>query len=202
MNEEFCDALNEDLGRTPFASFLTEVTMVKATATHDLQNLKEWMKPKQIPSELIFAPCSQAIKYEPLGVVAVYGAWNAPLVTGLRPVIQAITAGNCVLVKLNEMCPNTSRVMKKFCDNYLDKEAVIALEGGIDLAQAVNKLKSDLICFTGSTAVGKIIAKTAAENLTPCILELGGKCPCVVDYNANIDFSALKIAYSKTANSG
>ena len=103
---------------------------------------------------------------------------------------------------MNEMGPNCSRVMKKFCDNYLDNEAVVAVEGGIDVAVAVNKLNLDLICFTGSTTVGRIIAKTAAENLTPCILELGGKCPCVVDHNADMRYSSMKIAYSATANSG
>ena len=90
----------------------------------------------------------------------------------------------------------------KFCDTYLDNDAIAAFVGGVDVAVALNKLKVDLFCFTGSTTVGRIIAKTAAENLVPCILELGGKCPCVVDHNADIKYSSMKIAYSATANSG
>ena len=92
--------------------------------------------------------------------------------------------------------------MKKFTEKYLDPESVITIEGGVEVAVAVNKLPLDLICFTGSTQVGKIIAQTAAKNLTPCILELGGKCPLVVDYNAQIDFTSSKVAFGKTINSG
>ena len=100
------------------------------------------------------------------------------------------------------MAPNTSMVIKKLCDKYLDSNALQVIEGGIEVAVPINKLKLDLICFTGSTTVGKIIAKTAAENLTPCILELGGKCPTIVDFNADVAYASKKIAYTATTNSG
>ena len=92
--------------------------------------------------------------------------------------------------------------MKKFTDTYLDKECIITIEGGVDVAVAVNNLPLDLICFTGSTQVGKIVAQTAAKNLTPCILELGGKCPLVVDHDSAIEFASIKAAFGKTVNSG
>jgi len=103
-------------------------------------------------------PGAAYTKYEPLGVVAVFGSWNAPFVTTLKPVIQAITAGNCVLVKPSEHSPASSAAIKKFCDTYLDQEYVVTIEGGVDVAVAVNQLPLDLICFTGSTQVGKLIA--------------------------------------------
>ena len=147
-------------------------------------------------------PGAAYTKYEPLGVVGVFGSWNAPFVTTLKPVIQAITAGNCVIIKPSEHSSESSKVIKKFTDTYLDPEHVVTIEGGVDVAVAVNQLPLDLICFTGSTQVGKIIAQTAAKNLTPCILELGGKCPMIVDHNAQIDFTSAKAAFGKTFNSG
>ena len=119
--------------------------------------------------------------------------------------LNAIIAGNCVLVKPSEISPSTSAVIKKFCDKYMTEEgeeAVICIEGAIDVGIAVNSLNLDLICFTGSTTVGKIIAQTAAKNLTPCILELGGKCPVVVDTSADLDFTVKKLAENKATGSG
>ena len=152
--------------------------------------------------ELLLAPGRAMTRYEPLGVVGVFGSWNAPFITTLKPMIQAITAGNCCIVKPSEASPASSAVMKKFVDTYLDQDFCVVIEGGVDVAVAVNSLPLDLICFTGSTQVGKIVAQTAAKNLVPCILELGGKCPLVVDHDAEMDFSSGKIAFGKTLNSG
>ena len=179
-----------------------ELAILKIAAEHDLSMLKTWMTPENLPVELLQGPAAAGHSYEPLGVVAIYGAWNAPLYTTLKPLINAITAGNCCLVKPSEMAPKSSNVLKKFCDKYMDTDAIITIEGGIEVAVPINKLPLDLICFTGSTTVGKIIAKTAAENLTPCLLELGGKCPAIVAEDASIQFTATKIAQAKTLNSG
>lgn len=160
------------------------------------------MKDIKEEMELILAPGQCWTRYEPLGVVAVFGSWNAPIVTTLKPLVQAITAGNCCLVKPSEISAHSSAAIKKLCDTYLDPEAVICIEGGVDVAVAVNSLPVDLFCFTGSTQVGKLIAKKAAENLTPCILELGGKCPAVIDHDAQMDFTASKISFGKFFNSG
>ena len=179
-----------------------ELGILKIAAEHDLSMLQTWMTPTDVPCELLQGPGAAGHSFEPLGVVAIYGAWNAPLYTTLKPMINAITAGNCCLIKPSEMAAESSKVIKKFCDKYMDNDAIITIEGGIEVAVPVNKLPLDLICFTGSTTVGKIIAKTAAENLTPCLLELGGKCPVIVAEDAKIEFTATKIAQAKTLNSG
>ena len=202
METEICEAMHADLGRDMFWNYLAEVSFLETSAKHDARHLKEWMAQTKEEIELALCPGAAYTKYEPLGVVAVFGSWNAPFVTTLKPVIQAITAGNCCIVKPSEHSAKSSAAIKKFCDTYLDPEFVITIEGGVDVAVAVNQLPLDLICFTGSTQVGKLIAQTAAKNLTPCILELGGKCPMIVDYNAQIEFTSSKAAFGKCFNSG
>ena len=184
MEKEICEAMRVDLGRDMFVNWIGEVSMLEAGLQHELKHVKDWMKDHPEEVELLHAPGSAYTRYEPLGVVAVIGSWNAPFVTTLKPLMQAITAGNCVIVKPSEISAQSSACIKKFCDTYLDKNFVVCIEGAVDVAVAVNELPLDLICFTGSTQVGKIIAQKAAANLTPCILELGGKCPLIVDYNA------------------
>ena len=205
MKAEFGVSLKEDLGRDPFMTEVAENTLLREGAKHELLHLEEWMADEPIPTEMLMMPAESVIRYEPLGVVGVFGAWNFPYATTLRPMLNAIIAGNCVLVKPSEISPSSSRVMKKFCDTYMTEEgeeAVICIEGAIDVGIAVNNLKLDLICFTGSTSVGKIIAQTAAKNLTPVILELGGKCPVVVDASADLEFTVKKLAYAKATGSG
>jgi aldehyde dehydrogenase (NAD+) len=150
----------------------------------------------------MLAPCKTAIKYEPLGVALIYGSWNYPFVVTLKPLSQAITCGNCAVIKPSEMAPNASRVIKELVDKYLDNEAFAVIEGGPEVAAKIGDYPWDLICFTGSTQKGKLVAEVAAKNLIPCILELGGKCPAVVDSSADLDFAANKIAFARFNNSG
>jgi aldehyde dehydrogenase (NAD+) len=159
---------------------------VQAGAEHDLKHLKEYMKDIHEETELLFAPASTMIRYEPYGICAIYSAWNYPILTAFKPLVQAITSGNCVIMKPSEIAAATSAVIKKFIERYLDQDYIRCIEGGIDVAVTLNKLPLDMICFTGSTFVGKIIAETAAKNLTYCVLELGGKCPCVVSETADL----------------
>lgn len=135
-------------------------------------------------------------------MVAIYGTWNVPLVVTLKPMVSAIAAGNCVFLKPSEMTPATSAMMKKLVDKYMDTEAIVVVNGGPNLAMKMNCQKFDLICFTGSTFVGKIVATEAAKNLVPCILELGGKCPFIVDSDADINTAVTKCLWAKTINSG
>ena len=202
MEKELSEAMSKDLGRDMFMNYLMEITLIEGSLKHELDNVKKWMQDHPEESEVFHGPCIMMSRYEPLGVVAVIGSWNAPVVTCLKPLMQAITAGNCVIVKPSEMAPHSSAAIKKFCDTYLDQDYIVAIEGGVDIAVAVNNLPLDLICFTGSTIVGRIIAQTAAKNLTPCILELGGKCPLIVDHSAKVDFASTKVAFGKTLNSG
>ena len=202
MKTEICEAVEKDLGRNEFQTWLMEVGLNIATAKHTIKNLKSWMKDEKLNSELLFAPCSTVVRYEPLGVAAIFGSWNFPISTTLKPLIDAIAAGNCCLLKPSEISEHTMVATKKLVDAYMDNDAIKCCIGPIDVAIAVNKLPLDLICFTGSTRVGKIIAATAAQNLTPCILELGGKCPMVVDVSADMGHAVAKATVGKFTNSG
>jgi aldehyde dehydrogenase (NAD+) len=122
-----------------------------------------------------------SIEYEPLGVALVIGAWNYPVYTSIPQAATAIAAGNCVMLKPSELAPHSSGVIKKLFDNYLNPDFYQCIEGKVEVAKAVSKLTVDVICFTGSTATGRLVAMEAAKNLVPCILELGGKCPVIID---------------------
>ena len=135
-------------------------------------------------------------------MVAIYGTWNVPLCVTLKPMISAIAAGNCVFVKPSEFTPEVSIMIQKLVEKYMDKEAIAVVNGNYELAKKMNSQEFDLICFTGSTFVGKIVATEAARNLVPCILELGGKCPFIVDVDADINTAATKCMWAKTINSG
>ena len=158
MENELNEATLKDHGRGLFMNYLIEIGGLVAAINYDAQNLKTWMKDNPAEVSLTLAPGRAFTRYEPLGVVAVIGAWNAPYSTTLKPLSAAIAAGNCVIVKPSEMSPNTSAVMKKLCDKYLDKDFIATFEGGPDVAIAVNNLPLDYLCFTGSTRVGKIVA--------------------------------------------
>jgi len=151
---------------------------------------------------LPLAPAKTMIRYEPLGVALIFGSWNYPYVVGLKPLCQAITSGNCAVLKPSEMSPTSSAAIKKLVDKYLDKDCYAVIEGGVEIASKICNYPWDLICFTGSTQKGKLVAEAAAKNLIPCILELGGKCPAVVDLSADIDFAASKVAFGRLNNSG
>lgn len=150
----------------------------------------------------MLAPAKTRIKYEPLGVVLIFGSWNYPYVVNIKPLCAAITSGNCAVVKPSEMAPFSSKVIKDLVEKYLDKDCYAVIEGGMEVAIKISQYPWDLICFTGSTQKGKLVAESAAKNLIPCIMELGGKCPAVIDTTANIDFAAQKIAFARFNNSG
>jgi aldehyde dehydrogenase (NAD+) len=160
------------------------------------------MKDVELDTPLMLAPSKTKIRYEPLGVVLIYGSWNYPYVVTLKPLCQAITSGNCAIIKPSEMAPHASAVMKTLVETYLDKDCFAVIEGGPEVAMEIQKHPFDLICFTGSTQKGRLVAEAAAKNLIPCILELGGKCPAVVDVTADLDFAADKIALGRFTNSG
>jgi aldehyde dehydrogenase (NAD+) len=153
-------------------------------------------------TELMLAPCKTMVKYEPLGVALIYGSWNYPFVVTLKPLCQAITSGNCAVIKPSEMAPACSTVVREIVEKYLDTSCYAVIEGGPEVAAKIGNYKWDLICFTGSTMKGKLVAEVAAKNLIPCILELGGKCPAIVDTTADLDWAASKVAFARFSNSG
>jgi len=146
---------------------------------------------------LIFFPNSTKIRYEPLGVALIYGSWNFPYFVTLKPLANAIAAGNCAIIKPSEMSPKSSNIIQKIVQKYLDNDCYRVILGDVNVSIQIGKYPFDLICFTGSTEKGKLVAKVAAENLIPCILELGGKCPMIIDESADIDFAAMKVVAAK-----
>jgi acyl-CoA reductase-like NAD-dependent aldehyde dehydrogenase len=131
---------------------------IQLAAKHDLLHIKEYIVDKLDETELLLAPAKTYIRYEPLGVTGIFGAWNYPLLTVFKPLVTCITAGNPAIMKPSEMSPASSAIIKKFVERYMDTDFFVVVEGGIDVAVELNKLPLDLICFTGSTMVGKIIA--------------------------------------------
>lgn len=139
---------------------------------------------------------------EPYGVCLVIGSWNYPLTTAVSPAAEAIAAGNCIVLKPSEVSPKCSNLIKELFEKYLDKSCYRVIEGQINVAKNISYHPWDLIIFTGSPEKGKLVSKAASENLVPCILELGGKSPTIVDSDANIESAALRISASKFSNCG
>jgi len=196
------EAVFKDFGRAKELTYLYELDPIKAECQWDIDHLNELCGDKIVETELMLGPGTTLIRYEPFGVVGIFGAWNYPYQLTLKPMVQAITCGNAVLMKPSEISPCSSAVMKKFVDKYLDTSTIQVCEGGIDVAVAFNNLKLDYICFTGSTFVGKIVAETAAKNMIPCIMELGGKCPAIIDTGVDMETALVKVTTGKFSNSG
>lgn len=181
---------------------MLEVSGVIEHCKHYKSNLRNFMRDVYFDPPVLFAPNTNKIRYEPLGVALIFGSWNFPYYVNLKPLAQAIATGNCAIIKPSEMSPNSSNAIKKLVEKYLDANCYRVLLGGVDLSIQITKYPFDLICFTGSTEKGKLVAEAAAKNLVPCILELGGKCPTIVDESGDPDFAAYKIVSSKFQNAG
>ena len=175
---------------------------MKDDINHALANIDAWAKPTVVDTPLLLGPARSYVVNEPFGVTLVIGPWNYPITTTLGPLVGAIAAGNCVLVKPSELSSNTSRAIKSLMDKYLDPDCYHCVEGGIEVAKALLLERYDLIIFTGSTDKGKLIAKAAAEYMTPTILELGGKSPTIIDAGANLNNAALRICQGRFSNAG
>ncbi|CAN8229155.1 unnamed protein product [Cochlearia groenlandica] len=185
VNEEkLCDALFQDLGKHSTESFRDELGVVLRSATTALSCLDKWVIPKKSNLPLLFFPATGKVISEPYGTVLVMSSWNFPISLSLDPLIGAIAAGNTVLLKSSELSPNASAFLAKTIPSYLDNKAVKVIEGGPDVATILLKYQWDKIFFTGSPRIGKIIMAAAAEHLTPVTLELGGKCPTIVDHHS------------------
>lgn len=167
-----------------------------------MDNLKKWANDESVDTPMLIGPGKSKIVYEPLGVVLIMGSWNFPLYTTLGPLIHTIAAGNCALIKPSEMSPFVSNTLKKVINRSLDMNAYVCIEGQVEVAKALTTKKFDCICFTGSSEKGKLVAAAAGKNLIPCILELGGKSPVVIDESADVDFAAKKICLGRFINSG
>lgn len=202
--KEFHDALYADLKKNPEESWVTETGFLISELSYALKNLKEWMEPERKGTNLVNLPSSSYVMREPLGVVLIIAPWNYPLQLLFDPLIGAIAAGNCVMLKGSEFAPATAKVMAKLIsENFAPEYISFSDEDGSKLIPAMmNSFRFDHVFYTGSTAVGRIIYKMAAEKLTPVTLELGGKSPAVIEEDANIKVSARRIALTKFSNAG
>lgn len=199
---EIVAALEADLRRPGFETWLSEIAGVVAEAGHARRHLRRWMRasPRRVP--LTQLPGWAMSRPEPKGTVLVIGAWNYPVLLTLGPVVSALAAGNSVVLKPSELAPATSRLLATWIPHYLDPEAVAVVEGDGDLTQALLAQGVDHVVFTGGGAVGRHVLTGAAQHLTPATLELGGKCPAIVDESADLEITARRLAWVKLLNSG
>ena len=200
--ESLFEALYQDLKKPVFESFTSELLMVQKELDLHIKNIKEWAAPKRVSGSLINFPSQDYILSEPYGTVLLISPWNYPFQLAMIPLIGAIAAGNTAVIKPSESAPHTAQIIEEIISEVFPPEWVIVIQGGVKVGTALLKTQWDYIFYTGSTAVGKIIAKAAAEFLTPTTLELGGKSPCIVDGTAPIQKTARRIVWGKFLNCG
>ncbi|EPS67420.1 aldehyde dehydrogenase, partial [Genlisea aurea] len=184
--EEIVEALRSDLNKPQLEAVVHEIAPLLSACTRSLKKLKQWMKPQKVNTSLLTFPSSAKLMMEPLGVVLVISTWNYPVLLSLEPVVGAIAAGNAVVLKPSEVAPATSSLLAKVVGQYVDNSAIKVIEGGATETTALLEQKWDKIFYTGSSRIGRIVSTAAAKHLTPVLLELGGKCPAVVDEDINL----------------
>jgi aldehyde dehydrogenase (NAD+) len=202
--QDLYDALYADLKKSPEETWVTETGFVISELNATLKNLHLWMQPENVETNLLNLPSSSKVLKEPLGVVLIIGPWNYPFQLLINPLVGAIAAGNCIVLKPSEFASATEAVMKKIIEDVFPPEYVLYVQGdgAAVVPEMMNNFSFDHVFYTGSTVVGKMIYKMAAEKLVPVTLELGGKSPCVVESDANIKVAARRIAMTKFSNAG
>ena len=201
-DQDIEDALRADLRKPPTEAFTSEAGIALSELRLTRKKLASWMKPERVRTSKIAMPGRSYIYREPLGVTLIIGAWNYPLHLVLVPLIGAIAAGNCAVLKPSEVAPNVSALIAKWIPKYLDRKAVQVVEGSVPETTELLQEKWDHIFYTGNGTVGRIVMAAAARHLTPVTLELGGKSPCIVDESADLNMAAQRIVYGKFFNAG
>ncbi|MBF2090392.1 MAG: aldehyde dehydrogenase [Synechococcales cyanobacterium K44_A2020_017] len=194
-------ALAADLRKPEFEAYATEVGVV-GEIDHAIKHLKTWVKPTRVSVPLTLFPSSAQIIPEPLGVVLIISPWNYPFQLMISPLVGAIAAGNCAILKPSEVAPQTSQAIADLMQKTFDPSYITVVEGGVDTSQVLLQERYDHIFFTGGTEVGRIVMAAAAPHLTPVTLELGGKSPCIVDTDIHLDHAARRIVWGKFLNAG
>jgi aldehyde dehydrogenase (NAD+) len=200
--DDIVAALIADLGRPPIDAWIGDVMPQLGEIRYAQKHLKKWMRPQRKRLALKHRPARGWVQYEPLGVVLIIGPWNYPVDLIVAPLVSALAAGNCVVVKPSELAPACSAVMADLLPRYLDPDAVKVVEGDAAASQALLAQGFDHVLFTGGTEIGRKIMAAAAPTLTPVTLELGGKSPVIVANDANVEVAARRIAWIKLLNSG
>jgi len=198
----FYTALRADLRRNEVDADLMDVGFCIKEAEYALKHMHHWMKVEHEPTPLVLEPGHVRVRRDPLGVTLIIGAWNEPLMLTFGPLAPALAAGNTAVIKPSELGAATSALIAELVPKYLDSNAVAVVEGAIPETTALLNEHWDLIFFTGSPQVGKIVHQAAAKHLTPCVLELGGKSPTIVHSSADIKSAARRIAYGRYSNAG
>ncbi|WP_461466984.1 coniferyl aldehyde dehydrogenase [Melaminivora sp.] len=196
-------AVQADFGmRSPLLTEVADFFVLRAQLAHTLKHLERWSRPSKVSTPLFLQPARAWIERQPLGVVGVISPWNYPVQLALAPAMSALAAGNRVLLKPSELTPHTSAQLARLVRQFFDPEEFAVLQGDAAMAAQLAELPLDHLVFTGSTAVGRKVAQAAAAHLTPTTLELGGKSPCIVDVDCDLQDAALKIAHGKLLNAG
>ncbi len=200
--QHICAALTEDLGKPELEAVISETAIVIREIEFICRRLQRWAAPQRISSSLLNFPSKGTVTYEPLGVVLIIGPWNYPAQLLFSPLVGALAAGNCALLKPSELAVHTSAVVSRIIAETFDPDHVCVVEGGPEISRDLLDQRFDLVFFTGSTRVGKLVMQAAARHLTPVILELGGKSPAIVDADADLAIAARRIVWGKFFNAG
>lgn len=200
--QDIRDALYADFRKHPSEVDLTEIMPVTSEIKHAIRHVSKWMRPHRVKTPLSLFGSRSHIHYEPKGVVLVIAPWNFPVNLTFGPLISAVTAGNCVMLKPSEHTPHASAVIKSITEDVFDESEVAVIEGGIETSTAALALPFNHIFFTGAPAIGKVVMAAAAKHLASVTLELGGKSPTIIDETASVDAAARRIAWAKFTNNG
>jgi len=202
-NEELIiKAMHEDLHKSRYEAFTTEIGLLYSSIRLINKNLKKWAKPQKVPTPLVFFGGQSYIYHEPYGTVLIIGPFNYPVNLVFEPLIGAISGGNCAVIKPAQMTPNVSKIVAKIIKENFEENYIRVIEGDRQATAELINAPFDYLFFTGSVSTGKMVMTAAAKNLVPVTLELGGKSPCIVDETANIDLAAKKLAWAKFSNAG
>ena len=196
------DALKKDLNKSIFETYMTEVGLVLEELSFAIRHLKAWTKAKSVHTPLVSFHSRSFVLSEPCGVALIMSPWNYPFMLCIEPLIGAIAAGNCTVLKPSAYSPATSDIISNLISEIFDPGYITVIKGGREENSTLLDQRFDYIFFTGGTVVGKIVMEKASRNLTPVTLELGGKSPCIIDKTANLDLSAKRIVFGKYLNSG
>lgn len=199
---EIMQALKDDLNKSPFEAYATEIGIVDKEISFMLKNIERFAKPQNVKTPLAHFPSKSKIYKEPYGVVLIIAPWNYPFQLSMVPIIGAIATGNCVVLKPSNYSAQTAKILVKILSATFRKDYIAVVEGDRNVNQSLLENKFDYIFFTGSVAVGKLVMEKASKHLTPVTLELGGKSPCIVDKTADVELAAKRIAWGKLLNSG
>jgi acyl-CoA reductase-like NAD-dependent aldehyde dehydrogenase len=195
-----CEAMRKDLHKSPLEGFLTELALVKSETLTAIEMLDEWMTPTKTRNSALNIPSWSTTQRDPLGVVLIMGAWNYPMQLSLAPMVGAIAGGNCIVIKPGSYAVASSHALAIAIKKHMDSQCIRVVEGNRAMTGAILKETFETTFFTGSAFVGKIVATACAQNLRPCVLELGGKSPSIVDKSANLDHAVQRLVWGTFVN--